>query len=101
MHVSYKDAAWEACDDFEQQCAEHIRVYVRSVQRKCSEMRDKVGEVEKAGVDWTNSGLGQLQHEVSELRRREEKLNQLSLTDNPIQFLKVITCFAVLQFQSS
>ncbi|XP_026220411.1 E3 ubiquitin-protein ligase TRIM47-like isoform X3 [Anabas testudineus] len=59
-----------------------------SIRRKCSEMRDKVGEVEKAGVDWTNSGLGQLQHEVSELRRREEKLNQLSLTDNPIQFLK-------------
>lgn len=97
MHVSYKDAAWEACDDFEQLCAENIRIYVRSVQRKCSEMREKVGEVEKAGVDWTNNCLRQLQREVSELRRREDKLNKLSLTDDPIQFLKVMTCFVVLQ----
>lgn len=92
VHVSYKDAAWEACDDVERLCAEHIRLYVRSVERKRSEMREKVGEAEKAGVDWTNSRLGQLQREVSELRRREDELDQLSLTEDPIQFLKVVTC---------
>lgn len=94
---SYKDAAWRACDDFEQLCAENIRIYVRSVQRKCSEMREKVGEVEKAGVDWTNNCLRQLQREVSELRRRDDKLNQLSQTEDPIRFLKVMTCFVMLQ----
>ncbi len=86
MHVSHKDAAWEACDDFEHLCAAHIRF----VERKCEEMREKVGEAEKAGVDWTNSRLGQIQREVLELRRRENKLNQLSQTVDPIQFFQVM-----------
>ncbi|XP_071360260.1 E3 ubiquitin/ISG15 ligase TRIM25-like [Trachinotus anak] len=85
---SIRDAAWEACDDFERLCEEHTRSYVRSVERKRSEMREKVGEAEKAGVDWANSCSGQLQREVSELKRREEKLNRLSLTVDPIQFLQ-------------
>lgn len=96
VRVFQKEAAWEACDDFERLCAEHIRSYVRSMERKCSEMREKFGEAEKAGVDWTNSRLGQLQREVFALRRREDKLNQLSLTEDPIQFLQVMTCFVVL-----
>lgn len=95
MHVSYKDAAWEACDDFERLCAEHIRLYVRSLERKCYEMREKVGEAEKAGVDWTNSRLGQLQREVLELRQREGELDQLSLTEDPIQFFKVVSSLSV------
>ncbi|KAK2842025.1 hypothetical protein Q5P01_012225 [Channa striata] len=81
---SIKESAWEVCDDFEQLCAEHICF----VKRKCSEMREKVGDAEKAGVDWTNSSLTQLQREVLELRRREDKLDRLSLTEDPIQFLK-------------
>lgn len=90
MCVSYKDAAWEACDDFERLCAEHMRLYIRSVERKCAEMRATVGEAEKAGVDWANSGLEQLKREVLELRRREDKLNQLSRTEDPIQFFQVM-----------
>ncbi|XP_049929523.1 tripartite motif-containing protein 16-like [Epinephelus moara] len=81
---SISDAAWEACDDFEQMCWEKIR----SVERRRSEMREKVGEAGKAGVDWTNNHLRKLEREVSELRRREEKLNQLSLTEDPVQFLE-------------
>ncbi|XP_073328983.1 E3 ubiquitin/ISG15 ligase TRIM25-like [Pagrus major] len=83
-----RDAAWEACDDFERLCAEHVRLYVRSVERKCSEMREKVGEAEKTGVDWTDSRLGRLQREVLELKRREEQIDQLTLTEDPIQFLQ-------------
>nr|XP_046251120.1 E3 ubiquitin/ISG15 ligase TRIM25-like [Scatophagus argus] len=85
---SIRDAAWEACDDFERLCAEHIHLYVRSLERKRSEMRAKVGEAEKAGVDWANSHLEQLQREVLKLRRRQDKLNQLSQTEDPIQFLQ-------------
>ncbi|XP_041650867.1 E3 ubiquitin-protein ligase TRIM47-like [Cheilinus undulatus] len=85
---SIRGAAWEACDEFEQICAENIRSYVSAVERKCSEMREKVREAEKAGVDWTNSYLGELQREVLQLRRREAKLNQLSQTANPIQFFQ-------------
>ncbi|XP_042351489.1 probable E3 ubiquitin-protein ligase TRIML1 [Plectropomus leopardus] len=85
---SIRDAAWEACDDFERLCADRIRIFVRSMEYKRSEMREKVAEAEKAGVDWTNTHLGQLEREVLELRRREEKLNQLSLMEDPIQFLQ-------------
>lgn len=85
---SIRDAAWEACDNFETLCMERIRLFVCSVEKKCSEMREKVGEAEKAGVDWTNTHLGQLEREVLELRRREEKLDQLLLTEDPIQFLQ-------------
>ncbi|TDH09288.1 hypothetical protein EPR50_G00085410 [Perca flavescens] len=77
-----------ACDDIERLCAESIRLFVRSVERKRSEMSEKVGEAEKSGVGWTNSRLGQVQREVLELRRREDELDQLSLTEDPIQFLQ-------------
>lgn len=56
-------------------------------------MREKVGEAEKAGVDWTERHLGQLKREVSELRRRESKICQLSQTEDPIQFLQVMAAF--------
>ncbi|XP_051238354.1 E3 ubiquitin-protein ligase TRIM47 isoform X2 [Dicentrarchus labrax] len=85
---SIRDAAWEACDDFERQCAEHIRFYTLLVERKCSEMREKVGEAEKAGVDWTDSRLGRLIREVLELKTREDKINQLSQTEDLIQFFQ-------------
>ncbi|XP_068459646.1 E3 ubiquitin/ISG15 ligase TRIM25-like [Clinocottus analis] len=85
---SIRDAAWEACNDFERLFVERIRIFVRSVERKRSEMREKVGEAEKAAVDWTNSHLGQLEREVLELRRREGELDRLSLTEDPIQFLQ-------------
>ncbi|XP_029289966.1 tripartite motif-containing protein 16-like isoform X2 [Cottoperca gobio] len=93
---SMRDAAWEVCDDLERLCDERIRIFVSSVERKRSEMRERVGEAEKAGVDWTNSRLGKLKLKVSELRRREDELDQLSLTDNPIQFLQVFQALGVL-----
>lgn len=88
-----QDAAWEACDDFERVCEERILLYTHFLRKKCSEMREKVGEAEKAGVDWTEHHLGQLKREVSELRRRESKICQLSQTEDPIQFLQVMAAF--------
>ncbi|CAJ1057347.1 E3 ubiquitin-protein ligase TRIM47-like [Xyrichtys novacula] len=85
---SIRDSAWEVCDEFEQICAENIRSYVCYIEKKCSEMREKAGEAEKAGVDRTNSHLRELQREVLKLRRMEDKLDQLSQTQNPIQFLQ-------------
>jgi len=86
------------CDDFERLCVERIRIFVRSAERKISEMREKFGEAEKAGVDWTNGHLGQLEREVLELRRREDVLDQLSLIEDPIQFLKVMTLLESLKY---
>ncbi|XP_042268234.1 E3 ubiquitin-protein ligase TRIM47-like [Thunnus maccoyii] len=83
-----RNAAFKVCNDFERLCEERIRLYIRSVERKCSEMRERVGETEKSGVDWTSSCLGQLRRHVSELKGREDKLNQLSLTEDPAKFLE-------------
>lgn len=60
------------------------------MERKRAEMRATVGEAEKAGVDRANSGLVQLRREVLELRRRKDQLNQLSRTEDPIQFFQVM-----------
>ncbi|KAF7663622.1 hypothetical protein LDENG_00205730 [Lucifuga dentata] len=93
---SIRAAAWEMLDDFERLCVEHICSYICSVERKCTEMREKVGETEKAGIDWTNSQIGQLQRETSELRRRKDQLTQISLMQDPIQFLQSFHALADL-----
>lgn len=53
-------------------------------------MREKVGELEKTGVDWMNGHLRPLQREVFELKRMENELSQISHNDDPIQFFQVI-----------
>ncbi|MEQ2284962.1 hypothetical protein AMECASPLE_026996 [Ameca splendens] len=85
---SIRDAAWEASDNFEQQCTKHLHLYAHSLEKKCVEMRDKVGEVEKAGVDWTKNHIGRLEREVHKLKGMGHNLCQLAQTDDPIQFLK-------------
>ncbi|KAM4618295.1 LOW QUALITY PROTEIN: uncharacterized protein ACJ7VT_007705 [Polymixia lowei] len=86
-------AAWETVSDFEELCREHICSYIRSVELKCSEMREKVGETEKTAVDCASGLLGKLKLEVSELRRRDAELDEMSLIEDPIQFLKTSLCF--------
>uniref|UniRef100_A0A3Q2QJ85 E3 ubiquitin/ISG15 ligase TRIM25 n=1 Tax=Fundulus heteroclitus TaxID=8078 RepID=A0A3Q2QJ85_FUNHE len=85
---SIRDAAWEASDNFEEQCTEHLRLYVHSLEKKCTEMRDKVEEVEKAGVDWTTNHIGRLEREIHNLKGLGQNLCQLAQTDDPIQFIK-------------
>lgn len=85
-----QDAAWEACDDFERQCAEHIRWYSHYLDEKCTEMREKVGQLEKAGLDRTRSRRGQLERAVNRLKGLQHELSQLSQTDDPVQFFQVI-----------
>ncbi|XP_043981535.1 E3 ubiquitin/ISG15 ligase TRIM25-like isoform X1 [Gambusia affinis] len=87
---SIRDAAWESSDNFEQQCAEHLRLYAHFLEKKCLEMRGKVEEVEKAGVDWTNGHKARLEHEVHKLEEMDRNLWRLAQTDDPIQFLKDI-----------
>ncbi|KAM3609933.1 uncharacterized protein V6R79_022669 [Siganus canaliculatus] len=81
---SIRDAAWEACDSFEQLCKEHIR----SVERKCSEMREKIGNAEKVGVDWIDNQLNEQRREHRKLMKRDDKLHQVLQTEDPVQFFK-------------
>ncbi|XP_015237766.1 PREDICTED: E3 ubiquitin/ISG15 ligase TRIM25-like [Cyprinodon variegatus] len=85
---SIQDAFWEVSDNFEQQCTEHIRLYVHYLERKCVEVREEVKAVEKTGVDWTVNHIGQLEREVHKLKGIGHNLRQLAQTDEPIQFLQ-------------
>lgn len=96
LFVFHKDAAWESSDNFEQRCTEHLRLYHHFLEKKCLEMSGKVEEVEKAGVDWTNSHKARLEHEVHKLKEMDHNLCQLAQADDPIQFLKVIPLYHFL-----
>uniref|UniRef100_A0A672YQI4 E3 ubiquitin/ISG15 ligase TRIM25-like n=1 Tax=Sphaeramia orbicularis TaxID=375764 RepID=A0A672YQI4_9TELE len=85
---SIKETAGEVCDEFERLCQENISLYVRSVEKKCSDITVKLKKTETAGLEWTKRHIEQLKQEVCELRTREEKLNQLLQTDDSIQFLQ-------------
>ncbi|XP_056137401.1 tripartite motif-containing protein 16-like [Lampris incognitus] len=85
---SIRATAWETVDDFERFCASRIQLYIHSVERKFSEMREKVGEREKVAVDCTSAFLRELKQEVTWLKRREADLNKLTQIDNPVQFLE-------------
>uniref|UniRef100_A0A8C7WLV8 Uncharacterized protein n=1 Tax=Oryzias sinensis TaxID=183150 RepID=A0A8C7WLV8_9TELE len=99
---SISDAAWEACDDFERQCGEHIRWYSHYLDEKCMEMRGKVGQLEKAGLDRTRSRRGQLERAVNRLKGLQHKLSQLSQTDDPVQFLQGFQALSdLLEFKGS
>uniref|UniRef100_A0A3P9Q8P0 Tripartite motif-containing protein 47-like n=1 Tax=Poecilia reticulata TaxID=8081 RepID=A0A3P9Q8P0_POERE len=87
---SIRDAAWESSDNFEQRCTEHLRLYAHFLEKKCLEMRGKVEEVEKAGVDWTNGHKARLKRDVHKLKEMDQNLCQLAQADDPIQFLKDI-----------
>ncbi|XP_030280512.1 E3 ubiquitin-protein ligase TRIM47-like isoform X2 [Sparus aurata] len=81
---SLRAAASEARGDFKRLCEEHKH----SVERKTYKMREKVGEAEKAGVDWTDHQLGRLQREKIDLRQRGHQIDQLTLTEDPIQLFQ-------------
>ena len=70
---------------------ENARLYVLSMEKKCFDMRETVGAMVKGAVDRTDGLLGQLKLELSDLRRRDAELEDISLLENPMQFIKVIT----------
>ncbi|KAM6936899.1 E3 ubiquitin/ISG15 ligase TRIM25-like [Xenentodon cancila] len=83
-----RDAAWKASNDLEQRCSEQIRLFSDYMKKKCVEMTDKVGEMEKDGVDWIKRRLGELEREVHEQRTVENKLHQLSQTEDATKFFQ-------------
>ncbi|KAL1005107.1 hypothetical protein UPYG_G00054590 [Umbra pygmaea] len=81
---SLKCSAQAAVEDSERIFTELIR----SIERRHSELKEKIRAQEKAEVSRAEGLLEKLEQEVSELRRRDVELEKLSHTEDHIQFLQ-------------
>ncbi|XP_061095806.1 tripartite motif-containing protein 16-like [Conger conger] len=81
---SLKRSAQAAVEDSEKIFTEMIR----SIERRCSEVKELIRDQEKAEVSWAEGLLERLEQEIAELRRRDAELEQLSHTEDHIHFLQ-------------
>ncbi|XP_064190364.1 tripartite motif-containing protein 16-like isoform X4 [Anguilla rostrata] len=81
---SLKRSAQAAVEDSERIFTELIR----SIERRRSEVKELIRDQEKAEVSRAEGLLEQLEQEIAELRRRDAELEQLSHTEDHIQFLQ-------------
>ncbi|KAK6316292.1 hypothetical protein J4Q44_G00138160 [Coregonus suidteri] len=81
---SLKHSAKAAVDDSESIFTELIR----SMERRCSEVKELIRTQEKAEVSRAEGLLEQLEQEIAKLRRRGDELEQLSHTEDHIHFLQ-------------
>ncbi|XP_063051910.1 tripartite motif-containing protein 16-like [Engraulis encrasicolus] len=63
---------------------------IRSIERRRSEVTELIRAQEKAEVSWAEGLLKRLEQEIAELKRTDAEMNQLSLIEDPIHFLKNI-----------
>ncbi|XP_016346699.1 tripartite motif-containing protein 29-like, partial [Sinocyclocheilus anshuiensis] len=81
---SHKRSAQTAVEDSERIFTELIR----SIERRRSEVTQWIRDQEKAAVSRAEGRLERLEQEINDLRRREAELEQLSYTQDQIQFLQ-------------
>ncbi|XP_061095057.1 tripartite motif-containing protein 16-like protein [Conger conger] len=81
---SLKRSAQAAVEDSERIFTKMIR----SIERRCSEVKELIRDQEKAEVSQAEGLLEQLEQEIAELRRRDAELEQLSHTEDHIHFLQ-------------
>ncbi|XP_076125674.1 tripartite motif-containing protein 16-like [Alosa pseudoharengus] len=79
-----KSSAQTAVEDSERIFTEMIR----SIERRRSEVTELIRAQEKAEVSWSEGLLKRLEQEITQLKRRDVELEQLSHTDDHIHFLK-------------
>lgn len=84
MHV--QRSAQTALEESEKTFAEIISF----IEKKRSEVRDLIQAQEKIAVSRAKVFLKQMEEEITELQRRDEELQQLSLTEDHIHFLQVL-----------
>ncbi|XP_063060770.1 uncharacterized protein LOC134453954 [Engraulis encrasicolus] len=66
---------------------------IRSIERRRSEVTELITAQEKAEVNRAEGLLKRLEQEIAELKRTDAEMKQLSLTQDPIHFLKNIVSF--------
>ncbi|XP_061096516.1 tripartite motif-containing protein 16-like [Conger conger] len=81
---SLKRSAQAAVEDSERIFTEMIR----SIERRCSEVKELIRDQEKAEVSRAEGLLERLEQEIADLRRRDAELEQLSHTEDHIHFLQ-------------
>ncbi|XP_058654574.1 E3 ubiquitin/ISG15 ligase TRIM25-like isoform X2 [Onychostoma macrolepis] len=81
---SHKRSAQTAVEDSERIFTELIR----SIERRRSELIWLIRDQEKQAVSRAEGGLERLEQEINDLRRRDAELEQLSHTQDHIQFLQ-------------
>lgn len=62
---------------------------IRSIKRRCSEVKELIRAQRKAEVSRAEGLLERLEQEIAELKRRDKELEQLAQTEDNIHFLKV------------
>ncbi|XP_073702621.1 tripartite motif-containing protein 16-like [Garra rufa] len=81
---SHKRSVQTAVDDSERIFTELIR----SIEKSCSEPIRLIRDQEKQAVSRAEGRLERLEQEINDLRRRDDELEQLSHTQDHIQFLQ-------------
>ncbi|XP_039509994.1 tripartite motif-containing protein 16-like isoform X1 [Pimephales promelas] len=81
---SHKRSAHTAVEDSEKIFTEIIR----SIERSRSEVTQRIRDQEKTAVSRAEGRLERLEQEINDLRRRDAELEQLSHTQDHIQFLQ-------------
>ncbi|KAK6318544.1 hypothetical protein J4Q44_G00118350 [Coregonus suidteri] len=81
---SLKHSAQAAVEDSEKIFTQLIR----SIERRCSEVKELIRAQEKAQVSQAEFLLEQLKQEIAELRKTNTELEQLSHTEDHIHFLQ-------------
>ncbi|XP_062865179.1 tripartite motif-containing protein 16-like [Trichomycterus rosablanca] len=81
---SHKCSAQTAVKNIERICTELIN----SINRRCSELKDLIRDRETAEVSKAERVLDQLVQEILELKRKDDELEQLSHTEDPVHFLQ-------------
>ncbi|KAI1888760.1 hypothetical protein AGOR_G00172040 [Albula goreensis] len=61
---------------------------IRSIERRCSEVKELIRDQEKAAVSEAEGLLERMEQEIAELRRRDAELEQISNTQDYIHFLQ-------------
>ncbi|KAK7130419.1 hypothetical protein R3I93_019911 [Phoxinus phoxinus] len=82
--ASHKRSANTAVEDSERIFTELIR----SIERSRSEATQRIRDQEKTAVSRAEGRLERLEQEINDLRRRDAELEQLSHTQDHIQFLQ-------------
>ncbi|KAG1930245.1 tripartite motif-containing protein [Pimephales promelas] len=82
--ASHKRSAQTAVEDSERIFTE----FIRSIERSRSEATQWIRDEEKTAVSRAEERLERLEQEINDLRRRDAELEQLSHTQDHIQFLQ-------------
>ncbi|XP_036375392.1 E3 ubiquitin/ISG15 ligase TRIM25-like [Megalops cyprinoides] len=65
-----------------------VTEFIFSIERKHSEMKELIRDQEEATVTWSVGVIDQLETEIAKLKRRDAEMEQLSHTEDHINFLQ-------------